>query len=122
MGGATDGVTIAGGHGPGPAAHQLDHPGGLCVGKDGDVYIADSRNHRVIKCSPQSTMGVVVAGGRGKGTAAHQLSTPYCVATDNDGALHVLEILGNAFPYPWKVSRWGAAPALQGTWRTRMTS
>lgn len=53
--GATSGVTVAGGkgYGSGSANNQLDHPIGIVVDENGNMYIADYINDRVQKW-PQS--------------------------------------------------------------------
>jgi hypothetical protein len=47
--GATSGVTVAGGNGPGSAADQLDKPWGVTLDGAGTVFVADYNNHRVQK-------------------------------------------------------------------------
>ncbi|CAF1246816.1 unnamed protein product [Rotaria sordida] len=50
LGGSTNITTVAGGNGLGIGNHQLNTPYGICVSKKtGDVYIADTYNHRILK-------------------------------------------------------------------------
>ena len=37
---------------------------------NGDIFVADYNNHRVVKWAPGATEGVLVAGGNGAGNGA----------------------------------------------------
>lgn len=73
-------LITAGGNGSGNALNQLSTgPRGITFDADGNMYVADFSNSRVLKYPPNSTSatnGVVVAGGNGPGTALNQLSWP----------------------------------------------
>ena len=56
------GVTVAGGNGPGSAANQLYNPNGVFVDHDKNLWVADASNGRVQKFAPGSTTGVTVGG------------------------------------------------------------
>ena len=43
--------------------NQLNDPHGVFVDNDGNIYVADSNNHRIVKWAPSASEGVVVAGG-----------------------------------------------------------
>jgi hypothetical protein len=43
------GITVAGGNGEGSAANQFSYPTGLFVDASGNIYVADSYNHRIQK-------------------------------------------------------------------------
>ncbi|CAF4258285.1 unnamed protein product, partial [Rotaria sordida] len=45
--GVPQGSVIAGEHGPGDYANQLNCPEGLAFDRDGNLYVADSNNHRI---------------------------------------------------------------------------
>ncbi|CAF1625855.1 unnamed protein product, partial [Rotaria magnacalcarata] len=47
--GAKEGIVVAGGQGEGSALTQLWHPYGLFVDTLGTLYVADTRNHRVMR-------------------------------------------------------------------------
>jgi len=74
-----------GDHGPARLA-QLNSPQGLAVDSEGDVYIADTRNHRIRRVAPDGTITTVAgtgkagfAGDDGKAVEA-QLNLPVGVA------------------------------------------
>lgn len=103
--GASEAVTVAGGHGPGEEAEQLNLPCGVSVAPDGSVYVADTMNHRVMRWRRGSRAGVVVAGGHGQGTEDHQLDRPLLASLDAEAcALYVSDFR--------RITRWGPAPAL----------
>lgn len=78
---------FAGDGGPASAA-QLSYPAGLALDVAGNLYIADSSNHRIRKVA-----GGVIATVLGTGTAgadvASQLNLPTSVAVDRSGNLYV---------------------------------
>jgi sugar lactone lactonase YvrE len=47
--GAKEGTIIVGGNGKGEQSDQLNCPYGLSFDRDGNLYIADSYNHRIQK-------------------------------------------------------------------------
>ena len=56
------GITVAGGNGQGTADNQLNNPGGIFLDKNGDLYITDSYNNRILKWTPGAASGAKVAG------------------------------------------------------------
>jgi sugar lactone lactonase YvrE len=91
----TNAVTVAGGNGPGSAANQLDDPRGLYVDAAGNIYVADSHNHRIQKFlagSTSATNAVTVAGGNGGGSASNQLDYPQDVYLDLLGNIYVVDV------------------------------
>jgi sugar lactone lactonase YvrE len=105
------GVTVAGGNGYGLGATQLTEPYGVALDAEGNVFVADTWNHRVQKfasgCVSTSTSkcaGVTVAGGNLAGSAANQLERPFGVAlgTAADGSVivYVADTFNN------RVQRW----------------
>ncbi len=91
---ASYGVVAAGGNGSGSGLNQLNQAYGLTLDANGNIYIADSYNHRVIKFpagSSSTTSGTVVAGGNGAGSGATQLNTPTDVAFDASGNMYVAD-------------------------------
>jgi sugar lactone lactonase YvrE len=78
-----NGITIAGGHGPGDQLNQLSRPSGIYVDDDNQcIYIADWRNHRIVEWKFGAKIGHVVAGGNGKGSEIDQLDNPSHVIVD----------------------------------------
>lgn len=82
----------------GPAAEALlDTPFDVAVDGDGNIFIADSRNHRVRRIDADGTITTVAgtgsagnAGDGGPATAA-QLNTPKAVAVDATGTLYIAD-------------------------------
>ncbi len=92
LNGATSGTTIAGVSATsGSTASLFQLPKRMVLDKCGNMYIADSYNHRVQKFAIGSTVGVTVAGGNGNGSAANQLSYPTDVSLDDAGNLYVCD-------------------------------
>lgn len=90
--GATNGVTVAGGNGKGSAANQLANPTGICLDRNGNLFVADRGNNRIQEFPPGSTgttNGLTVAGGNGPGAAANQLNNPYDAFVDRQGNLYI---------------------------------
>ncbi|CAF3993543.1 unnamed protein product [Rotaria magnacalcarata] len=71
-----NGVTVAGGSGPGSGMNQLHHPCGLFVDNDQTIYIAEWDNNRVVEWKSGVPCVRIVAGGNG------QLKNPTDVIVD----------------------------------------
>ena len=99
------GITVAGGNGSGSAANQLS-PYGIVVDGSGNLYVADTDNHRVQKWIPGATVGVTVAGGNGAGSAANQLDYPVGMVMDGLGNLYIVE------RYNHRVTKWAPGATL----------
>jgi secreted PhoX family phosphatase len=105
----TNGVitTVAGGAGlgfsgdGGPATSaQLNSPGGVAVDPAGNIYIADTNNHRIRMVSNGTITTVVgdgVPGSRGDNGPATsaQLDIPEGVAVDSTGDLYIVDTSEN---------------------------
>ena len=94
----TDTSGYSGDGGPATSA-QLDQPFGLAVDSAGNVYIADSNNHRVRRVSPNGIITTVAgtgeigfSGDRGPATAA-KLNMPTRIAVDGSGNLFIVETI-----------------------------
>jgi uncharacterized protein (TIGR03437 family) len=86
----------------GPAVSaQLDSPNGVAVGASGDLYIADTDNHRIRKVAPDGTMSTVAGngtagyGGDGGPATSAALSSPRRVAMDTSGNLYITDFGNN---------------------------
>ena len=82
----------------GPAAQaQLHDPYGVAVDGKGNVYIADSNNHRIRKVDSAGTIttiagtGEVAFGGDGGPALQAQLHDPYGVAVDEKGNVYIAD-------------------------------
>jgi uncharacterized protein (TIGR03437 family) len=93
---AGDGTTgYSGDNGPATSA-QFNSPRGLAVDSAGNLYIADSYNHRIRKVSGgviATVAGTGAAGYSGDGgpAASAQLDTPIDVAIDAAGSLYIAD-------------------------------
>ncbi|CAF1341711.1 unnamed protein product [Rotaria sordida] len=89
------GITVIGDGSSGSSLNQLDRPTGIFVHTNGDVYIADTYNHRVLRVSSGSngTNNVtVVAGITGVPTVTSTtLNNPSAVYVDSNQNLYVVD-------------------------------
>ena len=85
--------------GPGAEAH-VNFPAGLAVDKAGNVYIADTGNHRIRKIDATGTIRTIAGtgepgyGGDGGPATEAQLNSPIALAVDAAGKVYVAD-LGN---------------------------
>ncbi|UJR24206.1 hypothetical protein I4U23_027172 [Adineta vaga] len=82
LGNTLHGTTVAGGNGAGLNDISLDTSYGVCISKNtGNIYIADTANHRIQRWSPGATSGVTIVGVTGiSGNNATLLNGPKNVA------------------------------------------
>jgi uncharacterized protein (TIGR03437 family) len=86
----------------GPAAlAQFDTPAGMAYDAAGNLYVADSKNHRVRKITPEGIVTTVAgnalpgfSGDNGRATAA-ELNSPSDVAVDFNGNLFIADTGNN---------------------------
>src|SRR4030043_422691 len=71
--------------GPGKALGQFYSPGGLAVDGGGDLYVADTYNHRIQKITPSGDVYGFFSRGKGAGSLLH----PQGVAVDAVGCIYV---------------------------------
>ncbi len=114
-------VAGSGAHFPGddgPATKAQIHPVGVVFDAAGTMYLADYKQHRIRRVSPDGTIttvaGTGVSGFSGdKGPAAKaQVDSPEGVAVDRDGVLHFADTRNNRIR---KVDRDGRITTVAGT-------
>lgn len=77
---------------------RMRNPGGIAVGSDGTVYVADTGNHIVRRIATDGTIRTIAGtplfagsgGDEGTLAANAQLSTPNSIAIDREGNLYVV--------------------------------
>ena len=92
----TGGAGFSGDNGQATAA-QLDNPHGVAVDGSGNIYIADSDNHRIRKVDTSGVITTVAgtgtagfSGDGGQATAA-QINLPFGVDVDGSGNLYIAD-------------------------------
>ncbi|BAV06271.1 gliding motility-associated C-terminal domain-containing protein [Filimonas lacunae] len=89
-------VVVAGNNGSGSANNQFGRPTGIYVDADGNVYVCDTDNSRVMKWAPGAVTGVVVAGSNsGSGSDATRLYNPLDVFVDCGGNMFIADYNNN---------------------------
>lgn len=76
----------------GSAPGQFDHPTGLAVDQQSNIYVVDHRNGRIQKLSPR---GKVLAVWGTLGSAPGQFTTPEGMAVDSKGNMYVDDVGNN---------------------------
>ncbi|CAF5099505.1 unnamed protein product [Rotaria sp. Silwood1] len=91
MGGAKQGIVVAGGQGQGNDLTQLSSPQGVVVDQFGTVYVADGWNNRIMRWPKGATQGSVIVGRNGSGGQSSQLNGPVGLSFDRHGNLYVVD-------------------------------
>ncbi len=89
------GVQVAGTGTRGNGSDELNKPAGITIDGSGNLYVADTENHRIQKFAPNSANGVTVAGTGTGGYAADQLNKPTDVKLDGNGFIYVADQLNH---------------------------
>jgi sugar lactone lactonase YvrE len=113
-------TVVAGWNGYGSNSNQFRYPYGVAADADGNVFIADEDNHRIMKWAPGAQSGSQVAGYNHY--AGHSLSSlyhPRGLALHSSGALFIADSQNNRVLkwYPGQQSGSFAAGAQE--WRRR---
>jgi sugar lactone lactonase YvrE len=94
--GATNGTTVAGQTGVcGTGLNQLCYPGSVTKDTNGNIYIGDSSNNRIMQWMIGSTSGVIIGGSSTYGALPNQLNYPYNLKLDPSGAVIVTDTYNN---------------------------
>ena len=111
---AGTGTAGYGGDGAAATAAQLNFPRDVDVDREGNLYIADTNNHRIRRVDVSTgnistVVGTGVAGDGGTGglATAGQLNYPYDVLVTGSGALYIADTFNNCV-------RWVGVPAGTG--------
>ena len=94
---AGNGIVGFGGDGGLAVDSSLNFPEGVAVDGAGNLYIADTQNHRVRQVSLDGTISTVAGTGTasfaddGRPAAAASLNFPTAVAVDGDGNLYIAD-------------------------------
>ncbi len=98
---ATSGTVVAGTGVTGAALNQLgSNVRYNYVDTNGNIYIVDVTNNRVVRWASGGPTGVVVAGNNGVGPGLNQLSSPYGVWVDSSSNVFVADY-GNQRVIKW---------------------
>ncbi|CAF2873411.1 unnamed protein product [Rotaria sp. Silwood2] len=74
---------------PGNSAAQLFYPEGITMDKYGNLYVADTSNHRIQMFCPNAIQGITIAGTGQLGNSSIELSYPGDIAFDSELNLYV---------------------------------
>lgn len=80
---------VAGTGCPGPVSNMLDHPHGIFIDKNADLYVADTDNNRVQRFFLNQLNAITVAGSGTTGTLL--LNRPTDVVLDADNNLFIVD-------------------------------
>ena len=112
------GVGGVGPEGMPPAQTPVDGPRGVCTGRGGALFVADTANHRVLQAAPQPLV-VTAAGNGAPGDAGDggqarlaQLNQPSACALDSAGNLFIADALSHRIR---KVDLAGTISTVAGT-------
>ncbi len=85
----------------GISANSLKAPRGVTLDNNGNLYVADTSNNRVLYYSAGSTTATLVYGQRGSFTSAStgvtttNLNSPYTASIDSNGDLYISDLNNN---------------------------
>ncbi|CAF3716204.1 unnamed protein product [Rotaria sp. Silwood1] len=94
LAGSLNGTTVAGQENgtSGSTLSYLQNPSRILIDVNGNMYITDTGNHRILSWSSGSSSGVMIAGTGVGGSSNNQLRTPYGIARDiNSDKLYIAD-------------------------------
>lgn len=68
---------------------QLNYPESVTIDAAGNIYVSDTRNHRIQKWTLGAEEGISIIGGNGSGNVLNKLNFPRDIAFDKDQNLYV---------------------------------
>lgn len=89
------GTIVAGTGTAGAGLNQLSSPQGIFITPNGNLFVVDATNRRVMKYTPDATSGIKVAGGNGSGAGLNQLNGPSFVYADANDTVYVSDVANN---------------------------
>ncbi|CAF1402643.1 unnamed protein product [Adineta steineri] len=96
-----NGITVAGGNGPGKELNQLNRPRGILIDEKKNIFIADGDNNRIVEWKYNATEGQIIAGGNGQGNQMDQLSLPTDVVINQQDHSIIIANNGNNRVIQW---------------------
>ncbi|UTW63956.1 T9SS type A sorting domain-containing protein [bacterium SCSIO 12741] len=84
-------LTTIAGSSLGNSLDKFRYPYDLVFAPNGDMYVSDGGNHRVMKYAPGATSGTVVAGGNGQGNSLNKFHSNWGIALDAAGNIYVCD-------------------------------
>ncbi len=92
---------------------QFNRPHGLAIDDSGNLYVADTYNHRIRKVTPGGVVTTIAGGQFGfPDDNGSTYGAPYAITIDARGNLYVTDIGGQQI---WKVSPSGTVEKIGGT-------
>jgi len=88
---AKEGIVVAGRQRSGNGLKELSYPAGVVATDNGDVYVADCGNHRIMCWPSGSQTGHIIFGGNDYGQESNQLNGPNGLSFDSENNLYVAE-------------------------------
>ena len=86
-----NGTLLAGGNGQGSQLTQLRYPYDAVQDNQGNTYVMDRNNNRIMKWEPGATEGTIYAGVNGSGSGLDQFRNAYAMAIDANGSLFIAD-------------------------------
>ena len=96
LSGYNNGTTVAGETGvPGNGFNQLLYPQAVVVDTNGNIFISDTGNNRIMRWATGSSYGLPIAGGSSSGSFSTLLNVPQGLCFDSSGNLYVADYYSN---------------------------
>lgn len=99
------GRTVAGGFGRGSALNQVNYPSGFDIDENGTLFVADIKNHRIMRWKRDDRQGKIIAGGKGRGNQTDQFDEPIAVLIDRINACLIISDRGNRRLMRWYLAK-----------------